>query len=49
MARCALYGVGFVLDLVTRDVQTVPLAKKSLKGFSRKAPKPSCDPPYELA
>ncbi len=42
-------GVGFALDLVSRDAQTFPLAKKSLKGFTRKAPEPSRDPPpYKL-
>ncbi len=50
VARYALYGVSFVMDLVTRDHQVFPLSKKTLKGFMRKAPEPSRDPPpYQLA
>jgi integrase len=50
VARYTLYGVSFVLDLVTRDHQVFPLSKKMLKGFMRKAPEPSRDPPpYQLA
>ena len=45
VARYALYGVAWVCDLITRDIQIFPLAKKTLKGFSRKAPEPSRDPP----
>jgi hypothetical protein len=44
-ARYALCGVCFALDLVTRDALMLPLAKKTLKGFARKAPEPSRDPP----
>ena len=50
IARYAMFGTAFELDLVTRDVQVFPLAKKTLKGFMKKAPEPSRDPPpYEVA
>jgi integrase len=50
IARYAMFGTAFELDLVTRDPQVFPLAKKTLKGFMKKAPEPSRDPPpYEVA
>jgi integrase len=45
VARYALYGVAWVFDLVTRDLQVFALAKKTLQGFAKKAPEPSRDPP----
>ena len=50
IARYAMFGTAFELDLVTRDVQVFPLAKKTLKGFMKMALEPSRDPPpYEVA
>jgi hypothetical protein len=49
VARHAQDAVGFVLDAVMREGRTYPLAKKSLKGFVRKAPEPSRDPRPETS
>jgi hypothetical protein len=38
-------SVSLTLDLATRDVLTLPLSKKTLQGFTRRAPEPSRDPP----
>ena len=45
VARYALYGVAFQLDVPMRDASAFALSKKSLKGFGRKAPENSRDPP----
>jgi hypothetical protein len=45
VARYALYGVAFSLEVVMRDASVFALAKKTLKGFTRKAPEASRDPP----
>ena len=47
VARYALFGTMHVLDMVSRNPSVMPLAKKSLKGYSRKAPEESRDPPCE--
>ncbi len=47
VARYALFGAMHVLDLVSRNPSIMPLAKKSLKGYSRSAPEESRDPPCE--
>lgn len=44
-ARYVLFGVVFELDLVAWSAETLPLAKRTLKGFARRAPEPSRDPP----
>ena len=47
VARYALFGTMHVLDMVSRSPTTMPLSKKALKGYSRKAPEESRDPPCE--
>ena len=44
-ARYALYGVVFCLDFPRRSAEVMPLAKQTLRGFAKRAPERSRDPP----
>lgn len=44
-ARYLLFGVIFELDLTAESAEVLPLAKRTLKGFARRAPESSRDPP----
>ena len=45
VARYALYGVIYSLDLARRSAATLPLAKATVRAFTKRAPESSRDPP----